>query len=61
MSLRDSLDDATAGRLQGHPQSTDLHLAPSRRVAGGRLVTFDGRLRRSLDGTRLAPAVPLVE
>ena len=61
LSLRDSLDDATAGRLQGHHQLTDFHLAALAARRRGRLVTFDGRLRRSLDGTLLAPAVLLVE
>ncbi len=61
LSLRDSLDDATAGRLQGHHQLTDFHLAALAAHRRGRLVTFDGRLRRSLDGTPLAPAVLLVE
>ncbi len=61
VSLRDSLDDVTAGRLQGHHQSTDLHLAALAARRRGRLVTFDGRLRRSLDGTPLAPEILLVE
>lgn len=61
VSLRDSLDDLMAGRLQGHHQLTDLHLAALAARRRGRLVTFDGRLRRSLDGTPLAPAILLVE
>ena len=61
VSLRDSLDDLTAGRLQGHHQLTDLHLTALAARRRGRLVTFDGRLRRSLDGTPLAPAILLVE
>ena len=61
LSLRDSLDAVTARRLQGHHQLTDFHLAALAARRQGCLVTFDGRLRRSLDGTRLAPVVLLVE
>ena len=61
LSLRSCLDDVTARRLQGHHQLTDFHLAALAAHRRGRLVTFDGRLRRSLQGTRLAPAVLLVE
>ena len=60
LSLRDSLDEVTARRLQGHHQFTDFHLAALAAHRRGRLVTFDGRLQRALDGTRLAPAVLLV-
>ena len=60
-SLRVSLDDKIARRLQGHHQLTDFHLAALAAHRRGRLVTFDGRLRRSLDGTRLAPVVRLIE
>ena len=61
VSLRDFLDDAMAGRLQGHHQLTDFHLAALAAHRRGCLVTFDGRLRRSLAGTRLAQAVLFVE
>ncbi len=61
VSLRNSLDDATAGWLPGRHQLADFHLAALAARRRGRLVTFDGRLRRSLAGTRLAPAVLLVE
>ena len=58
---RGSLDDDLGGRLQGHKQVTDFHLAALALRHGGRLVTFDGRLARSLAGTRLASAVMLVQ
>ena len=61
LPLRVSLGDEAADRLQGHHQLTDFHLAALAGRRGGRLVTFDGRLRRSLAGTHLAPAVLLVE
>ena len=61
LSLRVSMDDEIAGRLQGHHQLTDFHLAALAAHRRGHLVTFDGRLRRAFDGTRLAPAVVLVE
>lgn len=61
VSLVDSLDDQAARRLVGHHQLTDFHLAALADRRRGRLATFDGRLRRSLDGTRLAAAVLLVE
>ena len=61
LSLRVSLDDQIADRLQGHHQLTDFHPAALAAHRGGRLVTFDGRLRRSLAGTHLGPAVVLVE
>ena len=61
LSLRVSMDDEIADRLQGHHQLTDFHLAALATHRRGHLVTFDGRLRRALDGTRLAPAVVLVE
>lgn len=60
-SLPASLGDEIAGRLQGHHQLTDFHLAALADRRQGRLVTFDGRLRRALDGTRLAAAVRLIE
>ena len=59
--LRVSLDNEIARRLQGHHQLTDFHLAALAAHRRGHLVTFDGRLRRSLAGTRLEPAVMLVE
>ena len=61
VSLRDFLDDAVKGRLRGHNQVTDFHLAALAYHRDGCLVTFDGRLQRSLTGTRLASAVMLVE
>ena len=61
LSLRVSMDGEIARRLQGHHQLTDFHLAALAAHRRGRLVTFDGRLRRSLDGTRLSTAVLLVE
>ena len=57
---RSSLDDDLGGRLRGHKQVTDFHLAALALCHGGRLVTFDGRLARSLAGSRLASAVMLV-
>ena len=61
LSPRTSLDDQAKGRLQGHHQVTDFHLAALASHRGGLLVTFDGRLQRSLSGTPLARAVMLVE
>ena len=61
VSPRTLLDEAVKDRLQGHNQLTDFHLVALASHHGGRLVTFDGRLRRSLTGTRLGPAVILVE
>ena len=61
VSLRDSLGDEAMRRLQGHNQVTDFHLAALASHHGGCLVTFDGRLQRSLAGTRLGPTVTLVE
>ena len=58
---RSSLDGDVRGRLQGHKQVTDFHLAALASRYGGRFVTFDGRLARALAGTRLASAVMLVE
>jgi toxin-antitoxin system PIN domain toxin len=58
---RTLLDDAVKDRLQGHNQVTDFHLAALASHHGGRLVTFDGRLQRSLAGTRLGSKVMLVE
>ncbi len=60
-SWRVSLDDEVARRLQGHHPLTDFHLAALAAHRRGRLVTFDGRLRRSPDGTRPAPVVRLIE
>ncbi len=60
LSLR-SLDDDVKRRLQGHQQVTDLHLAVLASHRRGHLVTFDGRLLRSLTGTSLEGAVFLVE
>ncbi len=60
-SLRLSLDDDVKDRLQGHLQVTDFHLAALAAHRDGHLVTFDGRLLRSLTGTRLEAAVVLVE
>ena len=57
---RSWLDDDLGGRLRGHKQVTDFHLAALALRHGGRLVTFDGRLARSLAGSRLASAVMLV-
>ena len=59
--LRELLDDDAKARLLGHRQLTDVHLAALASRRGGRLVTFDGRLHRSLAGTRLGEAVLLVE
>lgn len=59
--LRELLDDDAKARLLGHRQLTDVHLAALASRRGGRLVTFDGRLHRSLAGTRLGRAVLLVE
>ncbi|MYD72274.1 MAG: PIN domain-containing protein [Acidobacteria bacterium] len=61
VSLRVALDDEVADRLQGHRQVTDFHLAALASRHGGRLATFDGRLRRTLAGTTLASTVRLVE
>ena len=60
VSLR-MLGDEVKGRLQGHLQLTDFHLAALASHRGGRLVTFDGRLRRSLAGTCLEHATIVVE
>ena len=60
-SLRRSLDDDVKRRLQGHQQLTDFHLAVLAAHRRGHLVTFDGRLLRSLTGTNLERAVLLVE
>ena len=60
-SLRLSLDADVKDRLQGHRQVTDFHLAALAAHRDGHLVTFDGRLLRSLTGTRLEGAVVLVE
>ena len=60
LSLRTSLG-AVATRLQSYQQVTDFHLAALALQRGGQLVTFDGRLQRSLAGTALASAVVLVE
>lgn len=61
VSPRTSFDDNIAARLQGYQQITDFHLAALAARHGGHLATFDGRLRRSLAGTSLAPTVVLVE
>ena len=61
LSPRVALDGQAKGRLQGHHQVTDFHLAALASHRGGLLVTFDGRLQRSLTGTRLAQAVMLVQ
>ncbi len=61
LSPRMSLDDQAKGRLRGHRQVTDFHLAALASHRGGLLATFDGRLQRSLSGTPLARAVMLVE
>ena len=61
ISLRTSLSDEVKNRLQGHNQVTDFHLAALASHRGGCLVTFDGRLQRSLAGTHLASAVMLVD
>lgn len=58
--LRESLDDDAKARLLGCRQLTDMHLAALAARRGGRLVTFDGRLHRSLAGTCLGDAVLLV-
>ena len=59
--LRLTLDADLKDRLQGHRQLTDFHLAVLAAHRNGHLVTFDGRLLRSLTGTRLEGAVVLVE
>ena len=61
VSPRISWGDDVKRRLLGHKQLTDFHLAALAAHRGGRLATFDGRLQRSLAGTRLAAAVVLVE
>ena len=61
LSLRKSLGRELRSRLQGYRQLTDFHLAALASHRDGRLVTFDGRLRRSLAGTRLSSSVVLVE
>ena len=61
ISPRTSLDDRTRARLQGHGQVTDFHLAALALRHRGCLVTFDGRLRRSLARTPLESTVMLVE
>ena len=55
------MDGEVARRLRGHHQLTDFPLAALAAHRRGRLATFDRRLRRSLDGTRLSTAVLLVE
>ena len=57
---RTSLDDDLGGRLRGHKQVADFHLATLAFRHGGRLATFDGRLARSLESTRLGSVVVLV-
>ena len=44
----------------GHRQLTDFHLVALAARWDGGLVTFDGKLKRSLEGTRLETAVVLV-
>jgi len=61
VSLRTSFDGRVAARLLGYQQVTDFHLATLAAQRGGHLVTFDGRLKRSLTGSSLDPAVVLVE
>lgn len=61
LSLRTSLGGQLRRRLLGHGQVTDFHLAALAADRGGRLVTFDGRLRRSLAGSPLSSSVVLVE
>ena len=61
VALRSALDRTVKDRLQGYRQVTDYHLAALSDARGGRLATFDGRLARSLDGTRLAKVVALVQ
>lgn len=61
VALRTALDETVMSRLQGHRQITDFHLATLAAARGGQLATFDGRLARSLAGTRLAPVVALVQ
>ena len=61
VSIRTSLDSTTGARLQGYQQVTDFHLAALAAQRGGHLVTFDGRLKRSLTGTSLEPALVLVK
>jgi len=61
LSLRTALEGELWDRLLGHQQLTDFHLAALAARWDGRLVTFDGRLRRSLEGTRLERALILVQ
>ena len=61
VALRTALDRTIKDRLQGYRQVTDFHLAALSAARGGRLATFDGRLARSLTGTRLAQVVALVQ
>jgi hypothetical protein len=61
VALRTALDRTIKDRLQGYRQVTDFHLAALSAARGGRLATFDGRLARSLTGTRLAKVVALVQ
>lgn len=61
LSLRATLDDELRGRLLGHQQLTDLHLAALASRWDGRLVTFDRRLGRSVQRTRLETEVLLVQ
>ena len=61
VALRTALREAVKDRLQGYRQITDFHLVALAAARGGHLATFDGRLVRSLTGTRLAPAVALVQ
>lgn len=60
LSLRIALGRQLRGRLLGHRQLTDFHLAALAAHRGGRLVTLDGRLQRSLAGSRLSSSVVLV-
>jgi toxin-antitoxin system PIN domain toxin len=60
-SLLHALDKAQKRRLSGHGQITDFYLSAQAQHHGGKLATFDGSLKRSLDGTGLDQSVEIIE
>ena len=61
ISVLSALDSAQKRRLTGHGQITDFYLAALALHHEGRLATFDGSLKRSLDGTGLEQSVEIIE
>ena len=60
ISLLYALDNGQKRRLTGHGRITDFYLSALAQHHRGRLATFDGSLKRSMDGMGLYQSVELI-